>query len=496
MEATIERADELIDEASIRDGRAIVRFSRTEAALADLRGRFERVQFDLTTTAGDTAARQARRELVSLRTGLDKRRKELKLPAVEFGRKIDSEASRLTAEIVALEEPIDLQIKADEQRRAEEREARIRAEEERQATLRQRITDISNVAVRAAGMSSGEIAEKIALVSRIALGDDFEEFVAAAINTKAETLVKLQELHEAALKAEEQAAENERNRIRLAELEAADVERRKREAAEADARREAEQKAAMKRQAQGDTARRLADEIRVIQRRAVASSSTGMLELVTLIEAIQIGDELGDFAVMAQKAKDDALADLHAMHGQKMQAENEVRRQRAELEAARRQVEDERAAARAARREQEAAAESVLRWKIEYMAPQAGPAGDGSQKPDDGAVIHAAEAGSDAQESAFAGDARRCTETVAEAAQPTVVGDEGTAVHADERTDEPATVSTGEIGKRLGFALRQDFIEGTLGVMHAGTDKRATLWRESQWAEIKAALVEHIRSLD
>ena len=458
MEETIERAEELIDEASIRDGRAIVRFTRTEAALAELRARFKDAAFDLTTTAGDTAARQARRELVSLRTGLDKRRKELKLPAVEFGRKIDSEASRLTTEIVALEEPIDQQIKADEQRREEQRLARIRAEEDRQEAHRQRITDITNVAVRAAGMSSSEIAEKIALVTRITIGDDFEEFSAPAINAKAETLVKLQELQAAAVKSEEQAAENERNRVRLAELEAADIARRQREAAEADARREAEQKAELKRKAQSDTARRLADEIRTIQRRAVASSSTGMLELVTLIEGIKFGAELGDFAGMAQKAKDDALADLHEMHAQKMQAENEARRQRQELEAAQRE------AARLAAlvpRETPEAQDSQQVLKAEAATPDATDRDAPANASPDGGPMGAWQPA---------------------AAGPLV-------------TDEPATVSTGEIGKRLGFALRQEFIEGTLGVRHAGTDKRATLWRESQWAEIKAALVAHIGGL-
>jgi hypothetical protein len=454
MNETIERAEELIDEASIRDGRAIVRFTRTEAALAELRARFKDAAFDLTTTAGDTAARQARRELVSLRTGLDKRRKELKLPAVEFGRKIDSEASRLTTEIVALEEPIDQQIKADEQRREEQRLARIRAEEERQEAHRQRITDITNVAVRAAGMSSSEIAEKIALVTRITIGDDFEEFSAPAINAKAETLVKLQELQAAAVKSEEQAAENERNRVRLAELEAADIARRQREAAEADARREAEQKAELKRKAQSDTARRLADEIRTIQRRAVASSSTGMLELVTLIEGIKFGAELGDFAGMAQKAKDDALADLHEMHNQKMLAENEARRQRQELEAAQRET-------------------ARLAALVPKETPQEGANRDVSAEQSHGAE------GSASPTSRGTDGAPAC------GAAPISIG----------MVVDPPTVSTGDISRRLGFEIPRAFIEGTLGITHAGQERRSILWRESQWAEIKAALVAHIGGL-
>ena len=60
---------------------------------------------------------------------------------------------------------------------------------------------------------------------------------------------------------------------------------------------------------------------------------------------------------------------------------------------------------------------------------------------------------------------------------------------------EPATVSTGEIGRRLGFSVPATFILATLKIPNAGTDKRAPLWRESQWIEIKAALVRHIEGL-
>lgn len=104
---------ELIDTAEVRDGQAIVNYSRTEAALATLREKYTGVQYDLTTTAGDKAARAGRLELVTLRANLEKKRKELKAPALEFGKKIDSEAARLTTDILALEEPIDKQITAE-----------------------------------------------------------------------------------------------------------------------------------------------------------------------------------------------------------------------------------------------------------------------------------------------------------------------------------------------------------------------------------------------
>lgn len=348
-------ADELVDEASITDGRAIVKFTRTEAALADLRTRFKDATFDLTTTKGDTAARQARRELVSLRTGLDKRRKELALPAVEFKRRIDSEAQRITAEITTLEEPIDLQIKQDEQRREDERIARLRAEEQRCDSHRDRIKAIRDVALRAVGMSSAEIEAKVALVSRVVIDESYEEFQALAVNEKAATLTSLAELLSNTRQTEAREEENRIARERLAQLERENTERqareaaerRAREAAEAEQRRieqermDVERRAQQKRAAQSQAASELISEINRVQMRALNSSSAGMLELAILVEAINPGDALGDFVGAVQKAKDDALHSLHNAHRIALGREADAKRVREEQAEAQRKIDEQ-----------------------------------------------------------------------------------------------------------------------------------------------------------
>lgn len=112
---------------------AITEYSQTSAALAELRQRFENVAFDVSTAAGDKAARAARYELVKLRTGLEAKRKEIKAPALERSRLIDAEAKRITDEILALEVPIDQQITAVERAKEAERQAKIEAEARRVA---------------------------------------------------------------------------------------------------------------------------------------------------------------------------------------------------------------------------------------------------------------------------------------------------------------------------------------------------------------------------
>jgi len=209
---------DLIDRAEITGGTVLVEYNRTEAALADLRARYAGAVYDLTTTAGDKAARAARLEIVTLRTGLEKRRKELKEPAVAFGKRIDEEAKRITAEILALETPIDEQIKSDEARRAAEKAEKERIAAERVAGFRERIAAITACVARCHGIDSARIERGIAAVEAIEINaGDWAEFFAEAeiarsstINKMHEILIVRREEEAVAARVEAQRVENER----------------------------------------------------------------------------------------------------------------------------------------------------------------------------------------------------------------------------------------------------------------------------------------------
>jgi len=57
---------------------------------------------------------------------------------------------------------------------------------------------------------------------------------------------------------------------------------------------------------------------------------------------------------------------------------------------------------------------------------------------------------------------------------------------------EPSTLKLGAIGERLGFTLTEAFVSEVLGVKASGKDKRAVLYRESDFPRICDALVRHI----
>jgi len=269
IEAAPEVASELVDRAEIRDGQAIVTYSHTEAALADLRAKYKDAKYDLTTTAGDRAARAARHQLVTLRGGLEDKRKEFKAPALEFGRKIDAEAARIKAEIMALEDPIDAQIKADEKRREEERRAKEEAEAARKKVHTDAIAKIARYVEQAADLPS----ERIANGGVFLLGLDlsgFEEFTEEATATRDRTIAALQ-----ILQAKAKAREDEEARLAAERVE---QERIAAEQAET-AKKLKEQQEELERQrtaleAEKKAAEEALEQLRAAERRAEQSTMT------------------------------------------------------------------------------------------------------------------------------------------------------------------------------------------------------------------------------
>lgn len=211
MEQTIEErpVDVVIDMAEVHDGQPLVRYSATEASLAKLREIYKGATFDLRTTAGNDAAREARKNLVTLRTSLESRRKQFKAPALAFGRLIDTEAERITTEILALEEPIDQQIKADEKRRAEEKAAREKAEAERVAKLRAGVDGLRAfiVQVQSPGMTAARLQSGISVLTGMAFPlEQWQEFHGAVTAAHAEALDYLRNAHAGAVEREAEAA--------------------------------------------------------------------------------------------------------------------------------------------------------------------------------------------------------------------------------------------------------------------------------------------------
>ena len=330
---------------------AIAEYSPTAAALADLSHRFRGVVFDVATTKGDKEARAARLELVKLRTGLESKRREIKAPALERSRLIDSEANRINAFIAELEIPIDQQIKTEEQRKEVERTAKIEAEQRRVASLMQRVESIRGVIVDVSGMAAAEIENVIRGVVALTVDSTFAEFAAVAENAKTETLAKLRELHGRAIEHEQEQARIVTER---AELERLRGEQAKRDAEEAAARKVEEKRIASEQKAEAD---RLAAERRKFdEEQAAARAEQQRRESEARAER-----EEADRRARAERDEQDRIArEARAAEQQKLDdAAAALREQQAQVAAEQRRREDEAAAEQ--RRIQQAEADERLR---------------------------------------------------------------------------------------------------------------------------------------
>jgi hypothetical protein len=210
----------------------LTEFSRVEAGLAALRAKHGNTVYEVSTTAGMDAAKAARAEIREPRFALEKVRKAAKAPLLAIGRRIDAEAVRITEAILAIEEPIDGQIKAEEARKVAEREAKRAAEVER---LRLEAVERLKAEEERLAAERAEIARQQAAVAAERAKAESE---AAAERKKIEA-----EAAAARRKAEAEMAEAKRE----AELELAAQRKaiaQQRAQAEAEARRVADEQAA------------------------------------------------------------------------------------------------------------------------------------------------------------------------------------------------------------------------------------------------------------
>lgn len=176
----------------------------------------------------------------------------------------------------------------------------------------------------------------------------------------------------------------------------------------------------------------------------------------------------------------------------------------AALEAQR--VENARLAAESERLQAELAAARAAVSAAKLDAPQAGPAGDGSQKPDDAAAIPGAEAGSEYTEARDSQQVLKAEPATADAtdrdapatASPSVgsmgVGQAADAAAAGEAVDTRPPINVGEMNRRLGFTVTSTFVKDTLGITPEGFSKGGTaIWSARAWPLICAALVAHVQ---
>lgn len=258
---------------------SIQEYSETEAGLARLRGEYAGAVYEVAAPGGMRLAIAARAELRDLRVSLEKRRVEIKAPALERCRQIDAEAKRITAELVALEDPIDGQIKAEEAKRAAEREAKRFAEVERLRAEAEAQEAAARAERLAAEQAERERLDAIAAEERRIAAEHL-----AAERAEAQRAREQIEREQAALRAEQEAAAAERARLdAIAAAEREEADRVARVERDRLARIEDERLAVVRRDIAAERARLDADEAYRAEQERIEQAQR--LASMTLLEA-------------------------------------------------------------------------------------------------------------------------------------------------------------------------------------------------------------------
>jgi len=290
----------------------IAEYSETAAALATLAQKYKGVVFEVSSTAGMADAIKGRAELRGYRVNLEKTRKLIKEPALDHCRKIDTEAKRITAELEALECPIDDQIKMEESRKEREKAEKIEAEKRRVLGLLEKIADIRRFAGKCAGQSSVAIREAITVVSSLSIdADHFQEYVEDAQVALAGTLDAMEAAFNGALAQEDEARKIIAERAELEELRARAAAQQK----IIDAQNAAEQKRLDDEKAAQD--KLIAEENERIAAERLAHEQKMAAEQAEL-------DRVAAEAEVARKAEQDEKERI--AHGERLMKEAEERR--------------------------------------------------------------------------------------------------------------------------------------------------------------------------
>ncbi len=246
----------------------LAKIGPVEGLVRALAKKFDNVVYDVTTVKGMTVAKTARAELRKARSSLEDARKEEKADVLARGRYIDKRAKEILAEISKYEDPLDEQIKAEENRKENERLAKIEAERIRVETIQARITEIRNYTIVSSSRTSDEISALINGVVGISIDETYEEFQDVAQAAKEGTVSALEKLGIEAVAREEEQARIVAERAELARLRLLQEEHEREAAIKAKAEREAEEKRIAEERAKIE-AERKAEEARMKKERDI-----------------------------------------------------------------------------------------------------------------------------------------------------------------------------------------------------------------------------------
>lgn len=185
---------------------ALARFGDWRPQVDALAKKYRNVVFDVTLAKGLQAAKAARHEVRQVRFNAANISKAAKSELAKVSKAIGEEEKLIEQAVREIEDPIDNLIEQREREIELQRQAAQRAEEERRSKHAAGIRTILSYTQMAVGLPAEQIANGIAIIEAMSIGEEWEEFRAEAQAARDSTLQALRDLHARTQETEAEAA--------------------------------------------------------------------------------------------------------------------------------------------------------------------------------------------------------------------------------------------------------------------------------------------------
>ncbi|MEE5088498.1 hypothetical protein V2J74_27500, partial [Pseudomonas alliivorans] len=197
-----------------------------EEQIVRLETTYAKLVVDCSTSEGLANAKEVRVDIRDVRYALDKTTKTALVPYQQKVKEAQSRVNQvkefgetLRTRVLAIEEPVDEAIKAEEKRIAALKAERERLEAERIEAIRVKINRFSSVAAAYASRSAADVATILQSVKgSVILPDEYGEFEAEGTIARDNAIEQLETLHRSAIEREDAAAKLQAQQKELEEL--------------------------------------------------------------------------------------------------------------------------------------------------------------------------------------------------------------------------------------------------------------------------------------
>lgn len=192
----------------------IAEYRPHEEQIVRLETTYAKLVVDCSTSEGLASAKEVRVDIRDVRYALDKTTKTALVPYQQKVKEAQARVNQvkefgetLKTRVLAIEEPVDEAIKAEEKRIADAKAERERVEAERVEAIRAKITRFSSVAAAYASRSATDVSSALQNVKdSVILPEEYGEFEAEGTIARDNAIEQLEALHKAAIDREEAAA--------------------------------------------------------------------------------------------------------------------------------------------------------------------------------------------------------------------------------------------------------------------------------------------------